>query len=129
MLLLFYIVKREYLNQEAEQHTGGTSRTDDTSYVGAHGIHEQVVGGVGLLALVVRDAGGHGHGRHTGIADERVDLLALREEEVHELHEQHATGSSDDEGGDTYELYIVVVKIFTHILKKSRLLPNMYNYT
>ena len=41
------------LDQETEQHTGSTSRTDNTGYIGTHGIHEQVVGGVGLLTLVV----------------------------------------------------------------------------
>ena len=101
MLPIF--LSNKALNQESEQHTGCAGRTDDTGYVGAHGVHEQVVGGVGLLTLVVRDTGCHRHGRHTGITDERVDLLALGEEEVHELHEQYATGSSDNEGSDTYE--------------------------
>ena len=46
-------LQNRFLDQEAEQHTGSTSRTDDTRYVGTHGIHEEVVGGVGLLALFV----------------------------------------------------------------------------
>ena len=50
---VFHSIGLECLDQEAEQHTGSTCRTDDTRYVGAHGIHEQVVGGVGLLTLVV----------------------------------------------------------------------------
>ena len=63
-------------------------------------MHEQEVGGVGLLALHLGDPGGHGHGGHAGGADEGIDLLL--EEEVHELGQQHAAGGAEAEGHDAH---------------------------
>lgn len=50
------------LGEEAEEDTGGHGGTDYTGNVRAHGVHEQVVGGVVFQAEVVGDAGRHGDG-------------------------------------------------------------------
>ena len=80
------------LGEEAEEHTGGDGGTDYTGYVGAHSVHEQVVAGVVLQAEVVGNSARHRHSRYAGVADEGVDFLCLRQEEVEELHEEHAGG-------------------------------------
>ena len=59
-------------------------------------MHQQEVGGIGLLALHLGDAGGHGHGGDAGGADEGIDLLL--QEEVHKLGQQHAAGGAEAEG-------------------------------
>ena len=54
-----------------------------------------------LQTEVVGDAGSHRHSGYTGITDERVDLLILRQEQVHDLHEAHTTHRSYEEGTGT----------------------------
>ncbi len=64
-------------------------------------MHEQEVGGVGLLALHLGDPGGHGYGGDAGGADEGVDLLL--HEEVHELGQEHTAGGAEAKGDDAHE--------------------------
>ena len=54
-----------------------------------------------LQTEVVGDTGSHRHSRHTGITDERVDLLILRQEQVHDLHKANTTHRSYEEGTGT----------------------------
>ena len=70
-------------------------------------MHQQVVLRIVFQADVVRHAGGIRNGRHTGVADERVDLVAFLEEEVEELHEEHAGEGGDHErqGADDEDLH------------------------
>ena len=65
------------LAEYAQQEACGDGGADDAGHVGAHGVHQQEVGGVGLLAFQVGHPGGHGHGGHTGGADEGVDLAPV----------------------------------------------------
>ena len=51
-----------------------------------------------LQSKVVRDAGGHGHGTHTGIANQGVQLLVLGQEQVHQLNETNTAGRGDGKG-------------------------------
>ena len=41
------------LSQEAQEDTCGNCRANHACHIGTHGVHEQVVAGVGLEALVV----------------------------------------------------------------------------
>ncbi len=59
-------------------------------------MHEQIVRRIVLQTEVVGDTGRHGDGRYAGVADQRIDLLVLRQEEVEELHEEHARRRGDD---------------------------------
>ena len=63
---------RSVLRQEAEQGTGSDGGADDASHIGTHGMHEQEVVAVVLQTEVVGDAGGHGNGTNTGIANQWV---------------------------------------------------------
>ena len=60
-------------------------------------MHEQEVARIGLLADGLRYAGCHRNRRNTGGADQRVHLLALREEEVHKLGKQQTSGRTESE--------------------------------
>ena len=64
------------LSEETQQHAGGHCRSDHTRHIGPHGMHKQVVCRIIFESHVVGYAGCHRHRRHSGIADERIDLLA-----------------------------------------------------
>ena len=55
-------------------------------------MHEKEIVAVVLQTQVVADAGTHWHGTHTGVSDERIQLLALWQEEVHQFHEEDTAG-------------------------------------
>ena len=44
-------------------------------------------------------AGAVRYGRHSGVADEGVDLASFLEEQVPDLDEKYTGGGRDDEGG------------------------------
>ena len=92
---------RTSLAQELDQDAGRDSRADNAGHVRPHGVHEEEVTGIILLADLLGNAGGHGHGGHAGRTDEGVDLLL--EEEIHELGEENAAGGRDREGADTHD--------------------------
>ncbi len=96
MRILIYNVYYR-LVQEGQEDTGGDCRTHDTGHIGTHGVLQEVVRLVVLEAHVVGDAGCIGHGADTGVADKRVDLVALLQEEVHNLHKQDTAEGGDDE--------------------------------
>ena len=64
------------LAEHGDEHAGRDSGTDDAGDVRAHGMHEQEVGRVLLLADLLGDAGRHRDGGDAGRADQRVNLLA-----------------------------------------------------
>ena len=80
------------LIEEAKQGSCCYGRTDNSCNIRAHGVHEQEVVAVVLQTEVVTDAGAHWHGTHAGVSDERVQLLALWQEEVHQFHEEDTAG-------------------------------------
>ena len=90
--------ERDSLSEERKQNARGDRRTDHAGHVGTHGVHQQEVRGIGLLALGLRHAGGHRDGRNAGRTDQRIDLVVALREEVHHLGEQHAAGGSHREG-------------------------------
>ena len=61
-------------------------------------MHQQEVVTVVFQAEVVGDTCGHRYGTHTGITDQRIDLLVAGQEDVHQLHEAYTTHGSHDEG-------------------------------
>ncbi len=65
------------LSEERQQNTRGDGRADHTGHVGTHGVHQQVVRTVLLLAFGLRYAGSHRNCRNACRADQRVDLVAL----------------------------------------------------
>ena len=89
------------LSQEAQQDTGRDGGADDTGYVRAHGMHEQVVVLVEFTADDLGYAGAVRYGGYASVADQRVDLASFAEEQVDELHEEHTCRRSDDEGEQT----------------------------
>ena len=60
--------------EDAQQETCSDGGADNASHVGAHGVHQQEVGRIGLLAFLIGYTGSHRNGRHTGGTDEGVDL-------------------------------------------------------
>ena len=62
------------LAEHTEQEACRDGRADDTGHVGAHSMHQQEVGGVGLLAFLIGYTGSHRHGGNTGRADKGIDL-------------------------------------------------------
>ena len=82
--------------EDGEKEARGDGGADDARHVGTHCVHEQEVGGIGALALLLGDAGGHRHRGYTGGADERIDLAAG--ELVHQLAEQDAAYSGELKG-------------------------------
>lgn len=64
-------------------------------------MHEQEIVAIVLQSEVVGNARSHGHGTHSGIANQRVQLLVLRQEHVHQLDKAHAAHGGDDEGAGT----------------------------
>ena len=65
-------------------------------------MHEQEVTGILALAFLLGDTRSHRNSGNTGRADERVDLLAFRQENVHELGKQDAAGRAAHEGDDAH---------------------------
>ena len=91
-------VKARLSGKHVDQDTGSNRRTDNACHVGAHGVHQQVVAGVVLLADLLGNTGGHRHGGNTGRADERVDLAVG--DNAHDLAQQHTACGADAEGDD-----------------------------
>ena len=60
-------------------------------------MHQQVIRTVVADTHILRHARGGRNGRNARIADQRVDLVALLQEEVHQLDEQHAAHRGDEE--------------------------------
>ena len=89
------------LSEESEKDTGGHRGSDHAGHVRGHGMGQEVVAGVCFQTHLFGHARRIRHGGHAGVADERVDLLAFRQEEVHELREEHAEGGGDDERSQT----------------------------
>ena len=87
---LCYVKIRLLLCEEAEQHAGSHSRTDHTCNVRAHGMHEQIVGGIIFETEIVGDTCRHRHSRNACVADKRINLMIFRKNEVEELHEKHS---------------------------------------
>ena len=61
-------------------------------------MHQQVVRPVILDALDLRYAGRVRNRRHTRIADQRIDLVALLEEEIHQLDKEYTRAGRYDKG-------------------------------
>ena len=71
----FCLLQKLGLEHE-QQETCGNSGTDNTGYVGAHGVHQQEVGGVVLTTLTQRNTGRPRTGRTAGTPDQTLDLAA-----------------------------------------------------
>ena len=92
---------KRILSQECQQDTCSYCRTDNTCYVRTHCVHQEEVRRILLLTNGLRYASCHRHSRNTSRTNERVDLLTLREEEVHKLREEQTTCSTTAEREDT----------------------------
>jgi len=67
---------QEWVSAEnGEQNASRNSRSDHTGDVGAHGMHEEEVLGVGFKADLVGHACRHGHGRDTCGTNQGVDRV------------------------------------------------------
>ena len=90
--LLFY----QILTKHAQQETSSDGGADDAGHVRAHCMHQQEVGGVGLLALCVGHACCHRNSRHTGSSLGTPNLGAI--EEYARVNERYTylTGQRDD---------------------------------
>ena len=92
-------VCRALAAEDRQQEAGRDGGADDAGHVGAHGVHQQEVGGVLLLAHHLGHAGRHRHGGHAGGADQRVDLAAGQG--AHDVARQQAAHGGDAEGHET----------------------------
>ena len=86
-----------HLSKEAEKDTGCYCRTDHSSHVRCHRVHEQMVVLVELASYVLRYAGCVRNCRYSGISDERIDLAAFLAEQIHEFHECYSADCCDNE--------------------------------
>ena len=84
------------LTKDAQQEACGDGGADNAGHVGAHGVHQQEVGGVVLLADHVGNTGCHGNCGNTGRADEGVDLTAG--EQAKQFAGKDATGGGEGKG-------------------------------
>ena len=89
------------LTEESQKDTRRNCGTDHTGHVGGHCMGEKMVGRIGLESDCLGYARRIRNCRNAGIADERVHLLAFRQEQVHELDETHAEECRDHEGNET----------------------------
>ena len=89
------------LSEEGKQNTRSHRRAYHTGHVRTHGVHKQEVRRILLLTYGLRNASSHWHGRYTRRTDKWVDLLTLREEEVHKLSEEQTTCSTTAKCKDT----------------------------
>ena len=85
------------LAQEAQKDTGSHGGTDDSGDIRTHGMHQQVIARVELPAHSLRHSCAVRHCGDACVADERIDLPAVLEEQVPEFYEQHTAGCRDDE--------------------------------
>lgn len=85
--------------EDGEKEARGDGGADDARHVGTHCMHEQEVGGIGALALLLGDAGGHRHRGYTGGADERIDFAAG--ELVHQLAQQQSAHGGELKGDES----------------------------
>ena len=84
-------------SNETHQNTSCHCRADNTGNVWCHSVHEEVVRWVVFLTFNLGDTGCVRHCRHTGVTDERVDLVAIFAEDVHQLGTANATECRDSE--------------------------------
>ena len=68
------ICKRGSLLKYCQQETGCDCRTDNTSYVRTHCVHQQEVSRICLLTNLLGNTGCHRHCGYTGRTDQRIDL-------------------------------------------------------
>ena len=89
------------LAKDLQQEACGDGGADNAGHVGAHGVHQQEVTGVVLLAHHVGNTGSHGNGGDTGRTDQGVDfaLGGL----AHDQTAQQTTGGGDAEGDDAQQ--------------------------
>ncbi len=88
-----------FLAKHGNQEARGNGRADDAGDVRAHGVHEQEVRRVRLLALDLGHARRHGHRRHARRADQRVDLAAG--ELIHKLADKQSANGGERKGNQT----------------------------
>ena len=81
------------LSEEAEQDTCSNRTSDNAGHVRTHRVHQKEVGRIVLLALYMGNSCRVRNRRYTGVADERIELLAFLLEQVQYLAEEN-TGKS-----------------------------------
>ena len=86
------------LAQQGQQQSAGDDRGYLARDVDTDGVHQQEILVVLLEAQLVDDAAAHREGRDAGSTDHGVELFALREEEIHQLCEQHTAGGVKHKG-------------------------------
>lgn len=59
-------------------------------------MHQQIVGRIVFQTYYLGDTCRVGYGRYTGITDQRINLVALLQEEVENLHEDDAGCCGND---------------------------------
>ena len=84
------------LLEHNQQEARGDRGADHTGHVGAHGVHQQEIGGVVFPPLVLRHTGGHGNGGNARRADQGIDLALGHD--VQDLADQYAAGGGEHEG-------------------------------
>ena len=89
----------DILLEDADEHTGSDSRTDDTCYVRSHSMHEQEIGRIFFLTDFLGDSCSHRNCRYTCRANERIDFSVSSP--AHEFSEQNAAGRSETECDQT----------------------------
>ena len=90
---------RKLLAEDVDEDTSSNGRADHAGHVGAHGVHQQEVGGVLALTDLLGDTSGHRHGGNTSGTDQGVHLTAGQL--VHDLAAQHTGCGAGGEGKST----------------------------
>src|SRR5690606_22843824 len=78
-------------------------RAYNTCHIRSHGVHQEIVGRIGLLAFDLRYPGCHRHSRNPCRSDQRVDLSAR--EPAHDLAYYQTTHSTEHERQQTQTYY------------------------
>ncbi len=64
-----------FLTKHAQQEPCGDGGTDDAGHIGAHGMHQQEVGGIVLLTFHIGNTGGHTRERIRQIENKAIRKL------------------------------------------------------
>src|SRR5690554_803765 len=95
----FSVLQKQQSAKQLDHHTRSNSRTDNTSNVRPHSVHQQEVLRIRLKTNLVGNPRGHRHRRYTGRANQRVDRILT--ELVHQLGHQNTTGRTHTKRYDT----------------------------
>ena len=86
-----------HLSEEAEEDACRYSRTDHSGNVRCHRVHQKVVVLVEFTTHILRYSCCIRYCGHSGISDERIDLVLFLAEQVHDLYKADSADGCNNE--------------------------------